>query len=151
MQRATPLLQLDGITKSFGSVCANRDVSLTLHKGQIHALVGENGAGKTTLMRILYGMVQADSGSIALDGRPVQFASPREALAAGVVMVQQSFALVGQLTVAENVVLGDEPTTRFSLLDKGAAADEVARLVARLGTNRPLFWARARPTSCSQS
>ncbi len=133
MQRAAPLLQLAGISKSFGSVRANRDVSLTLRRGQIHALVGENGAGKTTLMRILYGMVQPDSGSVALEGRRAQFASPRDALSAGVVMVQQSFALVGQFSVVENVVLGDEPTTRCSLLDKATACDAVARLAARLG------------------
>ena len=122
MQQVAPLLQLVGICKSFGSVCANRDVSFTLRRGQIHALVGENGAGKTTLMRILYGMVRPDAGTVLLNGNAVRFTSPRDALAAGVVMVQQSFALVGQFSVAGNVVLGDEPTTWCSLLDRGRAA-----------------------------
>jgi ABC-type uncharacterized transport system ATPase subunit len=134
MQRAAPLLHLDGISKSYGSVRANRNISLTLQRGQIHALVGENGAGKTTLMRVLYGMVQPDGGSITIDGRRVRFTSPREALAAGVVMVQQSFALVGQFSVAENIVLGDEPVTRYRLLDRAEAAGAVGRLAARLGT-----------------
>ena len=101
-------------------------MSLDILKGTIHGLVGENGAGKSTLMRILYGMTPPDSGTISIDGVPVHFRSPRDAIAKGVGMVHQHFMLVSDLTVAENIILGDEPSKAF-LIDRKAARSRIER------------------------
>lgn len=101
-----PLLRLAGISKSFGKIQANSEVSLTLAEGKILALLGENGAGKSTLMAILAGQMQPDSGAIHLDGRQVRFTSTDKAIAAGIGMVYQHFKLVEAMSVAENVFLG---------------------------------------------
>lgn len=94
------------MTKRFGQLCANRDVSLDLHGGQIHALLGENGAGKTTLMNTLFGLVPPDSGEIAVRGTPTVIHTPHEALALGIGMVHQHFMLIPKFTVLENIVMG---------------------------------------------
>jgi general nucleoside transport system ATP-binding protein len=115
MQPDLPLvLRLSGITKRFGSLVANEDISLDLCQGEILALLGENGAGKTTLMNILFGHYVADEGEIRVAGpdgilRPLPGGSPRAALDAGIGMVHQHFALAESLTVLENVVLGTHP------------------------------------------
>ncbi len=101
-------MALRGIDKRFGAVHANRAVSLEVAKGSIHGIVGENGAGKSTLMSILYGFYRADAGTIEVDGRAVEIASPAAAIAAGIGMVHQHFMLVEPLTVLENVLLGAE-------------------------------------------
>ena len=101
-------LELCGITKRFGALVANRDVSLAVRAGEVIALLGENGAGKTTLMNVLYGLYAADAGEILVNGRPVSFSSPRDAIRAGIGMVHQHFMLVQKHTVAENVALADE-------------------------------------------
>ncbi|MHA3702958.1 ABC transporter ATP-binding protein [Jatrophihabitans sp. YIM 134969] len=101
---------LDGITKRYPGVVANRDVTLAVRRGEVHAIVGENGAGKSTLMNILYGMQKPDEGTIEIDGRAVRFSSPADAIAVGIGMVHQHFMLADNLTVLENIVLGDEPT-----------------------------------------
>ncbi len=103
---ASPDLELREISKSFGRMSALDNASLIVRKGSIHALLGENGAGKTTLMRIAFGMIAADSGSISVQGDPVHFKSPADAIAAGIGMVHQQFSLVPEMTVAENVALG---------------------------------------------
>ena len=100
------LLSLEGIVKRYGETVALNDVALRVRPGTIHALLGENGAGKTTLMRVAYGLTRADAGAIRWRGVDARFASPRDALAAGIGMVQQHFSLVPALTVAENVALG---------------------------------------------
>lgn len=97
---------MQSISKSFGDLCANRDVNLSVAKGEIHALLGENGAGKTTLMNTLYGIYPPDSGTIALHDRPVRIRSPREAIAHRIGMVHQHFMLVPTLTVSQNITLG---------------------------------------------
>jgi len=102
------VLKLSAITKTFGSVVANEDVTLTLNKGEMLALLGENGAGKTTLMSILFGHYVADSGTVEVFGNTLPEGSPRAALAAGVGMVHQHFTLAGNMTVLENVMLGTE-------------------------------------------
>ncbi len=119
-------LQLAGITKSYPAVVANDAVSLSVHSGEIHAVLGENGAGKSTLMKIIYGAVQADSGSMQFDGAAADIRNPQEARALGIAMVFQHFSLFETLTVAENVWLGQDKSS--SLLDvtqrirgKGAA------------------------------
>ncbi|MFF4273918.1 ABC transporter ATP-binding protein [Streptomyces sp. NPDC001536] len=125
-------VELRGITKRFPGTLANDSVDLTVRHGEIHALMGENGAGKSTLMSILYGMERADAGSIRIDGREVDFASPSDAMAAGLGMVHQSFKLFDSLTVAENVVYAAEPR-RFGLVDRAAARRRVRELAEEHG------------------
>ena len=107
-------VELTGITKRFPGVVANDDVHLRVAEGEIHAVVGENGAGKSTLMKILYGMLPPDEGTMAVGGDDVRFTSPAEAIAAGIGMVHQHFMLADNLTVLENVILGAEPRRRGS-------------------------------------
>jgi simple sugar transport system ATP-binding protein len=103
-----PAVELRGITKRFPGVVANHDVSLTVRRGTIHAIVGENGAGKSTLMKILYGMQRPDEGEILVDGVPTTIHTPHQAITAGIGMVHQHFMLADNLTVTENIVLGAE-------------------------------------------
>ena len=110
-------IELDDITKRFPGVVANDHVSLSVEDGEIHAICGENGAGKSTLMKILYGMQRADAGTMKVRGQEVRFASPTEAIAAGIGMVHQHFMLADQLTVLENVILGAEPTKALGQID----------------------------------
>jgi simple sugar transport system ATP-binding protein len=105
---ASPAIELRNISKRFGDVRANRNVSLSVRRGEIHGIVGENGAGKSTLMSILYGFYQADEGEIFVGGQQRQIRSPSDAIAAGVGMVHQHFMLVEPFTVIENVMLGVE-------------------------------------------
>jgi simple sugar transport system ATP-binding protein len=101
-----PRLQLSGITKKYPGVVANSDVSLTVLPGEVHAVLGENGAGKSTLMKIIYGSVKPDEGTVMFNGQPVHIRNPQEARALGISMVFQHFSLFDTLTVAENVWLG---------------------------------------------
>jgi ABC-type uncharacterized transport system ATPase subunit len=127
-----PAVLLRGVEKRFGSVIANRDATLEVAPGEIHALVGENGAGKSTLMRVLSGMYRPDGGSVSVDGRDVTGWSTAQAIEAGVGMVHQHFMLVPTLTVAENVVLGRE-YRRGVQLDVARAEREVHELSERSG------------------
>lgn len=104
----TDIVVMKGVTKEYRGVPAIRNVDFTLRKGEVHALLGENGAGKSTLTKILAGVVQPSGGEVIVDGQPVNFASPSEALKAGVVMVFQENSLVPSMSVAQNVFLGDE-------------------------------------------
>jgi simple sugar transport system ATP-binding protein len=105
-------LELRGITKRFGALTANDSINLKVAKGEIHAILGENGAGKSTLMNVVYGLIQADSGSIFVDGSEVKITQPSDALKVGIGMVHQHFMLVPVFTVAENIVLGHEISKR---------------------------------------
>jgi simple sugar transport system ATP-binding protein len=126
-----PALEAAGIVKAFPGVLANDHVDFDLRAGEIHALLGENGAGKSTLMNILAGLYQPDEGEIRLDGRPVVFNAPRDAIRAGLGMVHQHFTLVPSQTVTENILLGlKEP--RFFLDERRSEAD-VARLAEQFG------------------
>ncbi|MEI6757585.1 MAG: ABC transporter ATP-binding protein [Chlorobium sp.] len=111
-----PAVQLSDISKKFGSFLANDNISLSVEEGTIHAIVGENGAGKSTLTKIIYGMHRPTSGEMAIRGKTVNFASPREAIDAGIGMVHQHFMLVAELSVAENIMLGNEHTRLFGRL-----------------------------------
>jgi len=128
-----PAISLRGITKRFGPVVANDAVALDLEPGEIHAIVGENGAGKTTLMRVLYGLIQPDAGTIQVGGKPSRIASPLHAMRLGLGMVHQHFLLVDTLTVAENVTLGREPRAALGRYGRRAAAREVRALGERVG------------------
>lgn len=112
-----PLLECRGIGKRFGGARALDGVDFSLEPGQIHGLVGTNGAGKSTLMKILAGAVPDHEGTIFIDGKPVEFSSPAEALRLGVAMVYQDLSGVGQLSVAENLFLGRQPTTSLGRID----------------------------------
>lgn len=108
-------VEMHQITKRFGDLVANDHVDFNLRRGEIHALLGENGAGKSTLMRILYGLYHADHGEIVVDDKPVTIHSPKDAIAHGIGMVSQHFALVQPLTVTENVILGRAESFRLNL------------------------------------
>jgi general nucleoside transport system ATP-binding protein len=126
-------IELRGITKRFGSVVANSDVNLSIKAGEILGLLGENGAGKTTLMNVLSGLYRPDEGSIIIDGQPVHFRGAGDAIRAGIGMVHQHFMLVPVFTVAENVVLGVEPTGAFDRLDLKTARQQVRAISTQHG------------------
>jgi galactofuranose transport system ATP-binding protein len=132
MSASEPLLRMEGITKIFSGVTALAGVDLTLQRGEVHALVGENGAGKSTLIKIMTGAYSRDGGTMWLEGRPVEFASPEDAQDAGVVAVYQEVNLLSFRTVAENIYLGREPR-RFGLIDWKRMNDEAGTLLKRLG------------------
>ena len=123
-------IEMRGITKTFGSVVANKDVNLTLRKGEILALLGENGSGKTTLMNMLSGIYQPDSGEILVDGTPVSIRSPQEAKTLGIGMVHQHFKLVDVFTAADNIWMGREKPG-FAL--KRGRYDEIREMAQRFG------------------
>ncbi len=130
------MLELRNITKTFGNVVANNDVSIKVHKGTIHAIVGENGAGKSTIMRIAYGFYNADSGEILVDGNPVDIKNPHDAIALGIGMVHQHFMLVDTMTAAENIVLGAETGSALNLdIDKANQELRALSNELRLGVN----------------
>src|SRR2546425_12543660 len=134
MSEAAPVLEMRGITKRFPTgTLANDAIDLEVRKGEIHALLGENGAGKSTLMNILYGLVTPDGGEIRIDGQSVTIRDPADAIARGIGMVHQHFMLVPVLTVAENVVLGQEIARAGQLLDLREASRRIRELAARLG------------------
>jgi len=112
-----------GVSRSFGPVRANADVSFAVRKGSVHALIGENGAGKSTLMRILYGLDFPDAGSVLIDGKAVVLAGPRDTIKRGIGLVQQELAIIDELTLLENLVLGEEPRRGVSIDWKRARAD----------------------------
>ena len=126
------IIEMLNITKQFGSIKANDNVTLQLKKGEIHALLGENGAGKSTLMSILFGLYQADSGMIKKDGVEVKINNPNDATALGIGMVHQHFKLVDVFTVLDNIILGAE-TTKFGFLKKKEARERVQKLSEEYG------------------
>ncbi|MGH3132888.1 MAG: ABC transporter ATP-binding protein [Gaiellaceae bacterium] len=122
------VLELHGITKQFPGVLANDHIDFDLRQGEVHALLGENGAGKSTLMSILYGLYHPDEGEIAIQGETVRISSPREAIERGIGMVHQHFMLIPVMTVAENIVLAEEPTKAGVVLDYGSARKRVQEI-----------------------
>jgi ribose transport system ATP-binding protein len=129
---AIGVLEACRVGKRFAGVVALHEVSVCVRAGAVHAVVGENGAGKSTLMKVLGGVHRPDAGELRLHGRPVAFAGPRAAAAAGVALIHQELSLVPALSVAENVFLGREPA-RLGVVDAGAMAREARRLLERLG------------------
>jgi len=131
MSSNTLALEATGISKTFGSVKANDQVNLEIQKGRIHALLGENGAGKSTLVNILFGLYKADSGIVKVDGEPVDLGRPKDAIDRGIGMVHQHFQLVPVLTVAENIVLGNEPSNKANVIDIENAKEKVRELAEK--------------------
>ncbi|MEC7762621.1 MAG: ABC transporter ATP-binding protein [Pseudomonadota bacterium] len=121
-------VELRGLTKRFGPVVANDNVNLHIRAGEVLGLLGENGAGKSTMMNMLSGLYTPDEGEIIIDGKPVKFEGPGDGIAAGIGMVHQHFMLVPVMTVAENVVLGVEPTGKFGYLDIKKARRQVEEI-----------------------
>jgi ABC-type uncharacterized transport system ATPase subunit len=117
-----------GITKRFPGIVANDRVNFDLRRGEVHAILGENGAGKSTLMNVLYGLYQPDEGEILLNGKPVTFTSAKDAIRSGIGMVHQHFMLIPVMTVAENIVLANEPTQNGVLYDRETAERRVSQL-----------------------
>lgn len=128
------MLELKSIKKAFGDCVANEDVSLVVHKGTIHAIVGENGAGKSTAMKVVYGFYNPDHGEILFDGKPVTIRNPHDAIALGIGMVHQHFMLVDNMTVAENIILGAE-TGSATNLDLEKANRDIKALSDELRLN----------------
>jgi len=127
------LLELRGVSKSFGGVQALRGVDFTLLAGQIHGLAGENGAGKSTMMKIIAGVHGADSGTMRVDGKDVHFRSTRDARAAGIGMVHQELSVAPELSVAENVFLGSQPVNRMGVVAWRRMAERAAEELKNLG------------------
>jgi len=128
-----PALEMRAITKRYPGVVANDGIDLDVRPGEIHALLGENGAGKSTLMNILYGLAVPDEGGILLDGQPIRISGPTDAIARGISMVHQHFMLVPVLSVAENIILGEETMGPVGFLDRGEARRRIADLAQRFG------------------
>ena len=128
MSSNTLALEATGISKTFGNVRANDQINLEIKKGRIHALLGENGAGKSTLVNILFGLYKADSGTVRVDGKTVDLGRPKDAIDHGIGMVHQHFQLVPVLTVAENIVLGNEPSNKANVVDIESAKEKVREL-----------------------
>ena len=129
-----PAIECRGVTRRYAGVMANDHIDLQVAEGEIHALVGENGAGKSTLMKMLYGMEQPDEGEILVRGEPQVIDSPRKAIELRIGMVHQHFMLVDDFTVAENIVLGAEPSRGGGRLDREAAERRVEELGRGFGT-----------------
>ncbi len=128
-----PALEMRGITKRYPGVVANDGIDLDIRPGEIHALLGENGAGKSTLMNILYGLATPDDGEIRLDGETVRIAGPSDAIARGISMVHQHFMLVPVLSVADNILLGEETMANPIFLDRKEAHRRIIELGQRFG------------------
>jgi len=122
------VIEMTDIVKKFGDFVANDRINLTVHKGEVHALLGENGAGKTTLMNVLYGLYKPSAGRIKVNGKPLRIDDPNEAIKNGIGMVHQHFMLVETFTVTQNIILGNETTKKMGILDLNKARKEVADL-----------------------
>ncbi|MGB3554502.1 MAG: sugar ABC transporter ATP-binding protein [Jannaschia sp.] len=128
-----PLLEVEGLAKSFDGVPALRDGRFRLERGSVHAFCGGNGAGKSTFLKIVMGILSRDGGTIRLEGRPVSFSSPRAALAAGISIIEQELSPVPAMSVAENIYLGREPSGFLGRVDFGRMNRAAAALLDRLG------------------
>jgi simple sugar transport system ATP-binding protein len=132
MDESTVVISMKDIVKKFGDFTANDHINLTLHKGEVHAILGENGAGKSTLMNVLCGLYKPTSGQIFINGKEVQFSSPKDAIDIGIGMVHQHFMLIQPFTVTDNIILGAEPKKGL-VVDKKTARKKVLELSERYG------------------
>jgi simple sugar transport system ATP-binding protein len=132
----TAIIEARSVSKEFGTVIALEDVSISVHSGEVVCLLGDNGAGKSTLIKILSGLENPDEGTIAVDGEPVYFSSPRDAFARGIATVYQDLAILPQMSVSRNFVLGMEPVKRigpFRFFDETKAGEIAREELARIG------------------
>jgi ABC-type sugar transport system ATPase subunit len=134
----TPLLKITGLSKSFGGVQALNKVSVEVHHGEVHGLIGSNGAGKSTLIKILSGDIQRDSGEILLDGKAYTANNPQEAYKQGLSFIHQELALIPKFSILQNLTLGMKKKSRFGLIDWRSARKSVAGVVERVGLKQPL-------------
>lgn len=132
MDPNTVVIEMKDIVKKFGDFTANDHINLTVHKGEVHAILGENGAGKSTLMNVLYGLYKPTSGTIKVDGKEVNMSSANDAIAVGIGMVHQHFMLIQPFTVTENIVLGVEPQKGL-MVDNATARQKVVELSEKYG------------------
>ena len=132
MDESKVVIQMKDIVKKFGDFTANDHINLTVHKGEVHAILGENGAGKSTMMNVLCGLYKPTSGQIFINEKEVHFNSPKDAIDIGIGMVHQHFMLIQPFTVTENIILGMEPTKGLSI-DKETARKKVVELSERYG------------------
>ena len=133
MTQLTPILELQGVSKSYGAVRASRNVSIALRSGEVRALAGENGAGKSTIVRMLAGVQRPDDGEVLVDGRPAAFSGPADARDAGVAVIYQEPTLFPDLSIAENVMMGRHPLGSMRRIDRKALQRTVGELMDRLG------------------
>src|SRR5579863_984328 len=129
---AAPLFAARNIRKAFPGVVALDDVSIDIHAGRVHALMGENGAGKSTMMKIIAGVYTPDGGTLRFKGEPVTLKSPRDALDRGIAMIHQELNLLADMTVAENIWIRREPRNRLGFIDHGALNRRTRELFAQL-------------------
>ncbi|MGX8687911.1 MAG: ABC transporter ATP-binding protein, partial [bacterium] len=132
MDEKTVVIEMKNIVKKFGDFTANDGINLTVHKGEVHAILGENGAGKSTLMNVLYGLYQPTSGQIFVKGKEMHFNGPKHAIESGIGMVHQHFMLIQPFTVTDNIILGVEPAKGL-VVDKKLARQKVVELSERYG------------------
>ena len=132
MDTGSVAVEMRNIVKKFGDFTANDHINLLVHKGEVHAILGENGAGKSTLMNVLYGLYRPTSGQIFIDGKEVQISSPKHAIELGIGMVHQHFMLIQPFTVTENIILGVEPRKGLKV-DIKSARQKVVELSERYG------------------
>lgn len=126
-------VEMTDMVKKFGDFTANDKINLTVHKGEVHALLGENGAGKTTLMNVLYGLYKPTSGSVKINGKPLNISGPSVAIKNGIGMVHQHFMLVEPFSVTQNIILGNESVRSMGMIDMKKAEKKVAELSKRYG------------------
>jgi len=149
---SAPILQLTGVSKRYGGVSALDGVDFACRAGSIHAILGENGAGKSTLIKIIAGVVRPDSGTLRLDGEPVQLDTPQQATEQGIVCIFQELSLMPDLSVADNISITDPPRNRLGLIDRRAQRRRAEALLARVGCAdlNPLELVRSLPLSRRQ-
>ena len=132
MDPETVVIEMKDIVKKFGDFTANDHISLTVHRGEVHAILGENGAGKSTMMNVLCGLYKPTSGEILINGKEVRFASPKDAIDMGIGMVHQHFMLIQPFTVADNIILG-VAAVKGLVIDHKTAREKVVELSERCG------------------
>ena len=129
------IIEMRGISKSFGAVKALEDVNFSCRKGEVHVLVGENGSGKSTMLKIISGIYPADSGTMLMRGKPVRFRNPQEAQRAGIGMVYQELTVLPEMTVSQNIFLQQEPLNRLGLIDRGTMRRDLDDLMRKYQIN----------------
>ncbi|OQX50971.1 MAG: D-xylose ABC transporter ATP-binding protein, partial [Candidatus Cloacimonas sp. 4484_209] len=146
------ILEAEGISKSFDGTIALDNVSLFIERGEVHGLVGENGAGKSTLMKIIAGILRPDSGVIKIAGNPVSIHSARDAIKYGVSMIHQELLPVQEMTVAENIFLGREPTLKvFGIIDRKKLYKDTKEIFNQMGLNEIWYKKKMKDLSVAET